>query len=129
MGNEGDGSHEGHEGHEEEKCQQNCQVRRLSWVQREDHRWLDQERFGGEQAWQDCEQEKCGSWEKGLRPHQGLDYSSPEGKEGTSCEGLCCCQEGHCSLQAGQGALPVNILYVHEHARASAQGVGMSTPF
>merc|ERR1711924_299687 len=29
------------------------------------------------------------------------------------------------SLQEGQGALPMNM---HEHAKASAQGVGMSTP-
>merc|ERR1712139_221247 len=105
-------------GHEEEKCEQDCQgqicqVRRLSWIQGEDHKWPDQERFGGEQAWQDCEQEKRGSWQEAIRQHQGLDNRSPEGKEGTWCEGLHRCQEGHCSLQEGQGALPVNRVYIH----------------
>merc|ERR1712093_415805 len=41
-------------------------------------------------------------------------------------EGLRCNQEGLSSLQKGQGTLPVS---VHHHAEASAQGVGMSTPF
>merc|ERR1719310_162643 len=49
-----------------------------------------------------------------------------QGKEGVGPQGLRRNQEGLRSLQEGQGALPVNI---HEHVEASAQGVGMSTPF
>merc|ERR1719158_2509199 len=48
-----------------------------------------------------------------------------QGKEGIGSQGLCRNREGLFSLQEGQGALPMNM---HEHAKASAQGVGMSTP-
>merc|ERR1712224_204573 len=54
-----------------------------------------------------------------------LDCCRHQGKEGIGSQGLCRNQEGLCSLQEGQGALPMNM---HEHAKASAQGVGMSTP-
>merc|ERR1711869_186806 len=64
--------------------------------------------------------------QEGFCPHQGLDYCCAEGQEGFGREGLRCNQEGFSSLQESQGALPVS---VHEHAKASAQGVGMSTPF
>merc|ERR1712224_1119462 len=87
-GNEGHGSHESHEGHEEEGCEQDrkgplCQVCRFPWNQGEDHWWLDQDRFGQEQERKDCEQEELGTWQEDVRQHQGLDHSSPEGKEGT----------------------------------------------
>merc|ERR550537_907380 len=52
--------------------------------------------------------------------------SLTKNKKGIGSQGLCRNQEGLCSLQEGQGALPMNM---HEHAKASAQGVGMSTPF
>merc|ERR1711924_364678 len=58
-------------------------------------------------------------------PHQGLDYCRPEGQEGFGPEGFCRNQEGLSSLHEGQGTLPVSI---HEHGKASARGVGMSTP-
>merc|ERR1712093_201830 len=98
-GDEGHGSHEGHEGHEEEGGEQdrkgqNGQARRLSWIQGEDHKWFDQERLGEEQERKDCEQEEIGSWQEGVLQHQGLDFRSPEGKEGTWREGLRCYQEG-----------------------------------
>merc|ERR1712146_431885 len=73
---------------------------------------------------QDCEQEGIPTGQE-EQLHQGLDYCRPEGQEGFGPEGLCRNQEGLCSLQEGQGALPMNM---HEHAKASAQGVGMSTP-
>merc|ERR1711924_242648 len=50
----------------------------------------------------------------------------PEGQEGLGCQGLRCSEEGNCSLQEGQGALPVSIC---KRLKATAQGVGMSTPF
>merc|ERR1711918_213074 len=76
--------------------------------------------------WQDCEQEAVGKWQEGLRPHQGLDCCCPEGQEGFGRQGLRCNQEGNSSLQEGQGALPVSS--TQKHTKASAQGVGMSTP-
>merc|ERR1712224_430970 len=47
---------------------------------------------------------------KGLRQHQGLDCRCPEGQEGTWREGLCRNQEGHSTLQEGQGVLQLNAL-------------------
>merc|ERR1719235_1370957 len=113
-GYEEEGCHEGHEGYEEEGCQQdrqgqNGQVRGLPWNQGEDPQWIDQERFGEEQARKDCEQEKPCTRQEGIRQHQGLDCSSPEGKEGTQCEGFCRCQEGFFSLQEGQGVLQLSV--------------------
>merc|ERR1711924_281879 len=66
--------------------------------------------FKKEQGWQDCEQE-------GQRPGQGrsrpLDCSSPEGPQGFEHQGFCSYQEGHSTLQEGQGALrPVNVFSV-----------------
>merc|ERR1711977_418701 len=98
-GNESDGSHEGHACYEEEGSEQDCE---------------------------DCEQEAVGSWQEGLRQHQGLDCCRPEGQEGFGRQGLRRSEEGNSSLQEGQGALPVSS--THEHTKASAQGVGMSTP-
>merc|ERR1711907_554522 len=113
-GNEGHGCHEGHEGHEEEGRQQDCQgqngqVSGFPWIQGEDHRWLDCKRLGSEQAWKDCEQEELCEWQEAVRQHQGLDCSSPEGKEGTQREGLRRCQEGFSSLQEGQGVLQLSV--------------------
>merc|ERR1719440_477064 len=84
-GDEGHGSHEGNEGHEEEAnlCQP-CQV----------------------QVWQDRQQEEERSWQA-----VSLDCSSPEGPQGTEDQGLRSCQEGHSTLQEGQGALcPVSAM-------------------
>merc|ERR1711924_244056 len=90
----------------------------LPWHQGEDLHWLDPRGF---------EQERFCSGEEALRDQrQGLDCRCPEGQEGFGCEGLRCNQEGLSSLQKGQGTLSVS---VHRHAEASAQGVGMSTPF
>merc|ERR1712139_130960 len=80
--------------------------------------------FDQEQVRQDREQEEISPRQE-EQLHQGLDYCRPEGQEGFGPQGLCCDQEGLCSLQEGQRALPMNM---HEHAKASAQGVGMSTP-
>merc|ERR1711924_387113 len=74
-----------------------------------------------EQERQDREQEEVGVWQE-----ERLDCCRHQVKEGIGSQGLCRNQEGLCSLQEGQGALPMNM---HEHAKASAQGVGMSTPF
>merc|ERR1719191_369067 len=80
-GDEGHGSHEGNEGHEEVRP---CQV----------------------QVWQDRQQE-----EERSRQAVSLDCSSPEGPQGTEDQGLRSCQEGHSTLQEGQGALcPVSAL-------------------
>merc|ERR1719240_27429 len=51
-----------------------------------------------------CEREGplCKVW-------QELDLGSPEGKEGTWCEGLRCYQEGHSSLHEGQGVLQLSV--------------------
>merc|ERR1719454_205857 len=88
--------------------------------------WTDQDRLDEEQEWQDCEQEVVGSWQEGLRQHQGLDCCCPEGQEGFGRQGLRRSEEGNASLQEGQGALPVSS--TRKHTKASAQGVGMSTP-
>merc|ERR1712124_175410 len=113
---EGNEGHEGHAGNEEEGSKQdrqgqNGEVSCLPWHQGQDLICRDQE--------------ERGSWQKGLRQHQGLDYCRAEGQEGFGREGLRRSKEGISSLQESQGALPVNI---REHAEASAQGVGMSTP-
>merc|ERR1712124_29837 len=125
-GDEGHGRHEGHEGHEEEDREQDRQGQNgkgigLPWIQGENRGWYDSCLLDQEQERQDCEQEKVGVWQE-----ERLDCCRPQGKEGIGSQGLCRNQEGLCSLQEGQGALPMNM---HEHAKASAQGVGMSTPF
>merc|ERR1712124_238465 len=102
-GNKSYGCHEGNEGHEEEGREQDCkgplcQVCRLPWIQGEDRRRFDQGRFGEEQEWKDCEQEGFGTWQEGLRQHQGLDYGRAKGQEGSWSEGLRRCQEGQSSL-------------------------------
>merc|ERR1712118_151758 len=92
----------------------------FQWLQGEDCRWLDRDFFDEEQVWQDREQEEvC------LCQEEHLDCCHPEGPEGFGPEGLRRNQEGLRALQEGQGTLSVSI---HEHAEASAKGVGMSTP-
>merc|ERR1712139_291779 len=118
-------------GHEEEGSEQDCEgqtckVGGFQWHQGEDPHWLEEERLDQEQDWQDCEQEAVGKRQEGLRQHQGLDGCCPEGQEGFGRQGLRRGEEGNSSLQEGQGALPVSS--THEHTKASAQGVGMSTP-
>merc|ERR1712093_426076 len=113
-GNESDGSHEGHEGHEEEGSEQDCEgqdgkVSGLPWHQGQDRFWTCQDRLDEEQEWQDCEQEAVGSWQEGLRQHQGLDCCCPEGQEGFGRQGLRRSEEGNSSLQEGQGTLPVSM--------------------
>merc|ERR1712205_282602 len=112
-GDESDGSHEGHacneeEGSEQDRQGQTCKVGGLPWHQGQDLLWLDQERLDQEQEWQDCEQEALGTWQEGLRQHQGLDCCCPEGQEGFGRQGLRRSEEGNSSLQEGQGALPVS---------------------
>merc|ERR1712139_174000 len=102
------------EGHEEEGCQQDRQgqigqVFGFPWIQGEDRWWLDQDRLGAEQARKDCEQEAPCKWQEGVCQHQGLDRSSPEGKEGTQRQGFRRCQEGFSSLQEGQGVLQLSV--------------------
>merc|ERR1712118_100627 len=98
----------------------------LPWHQGEDLHWLDQERLGPEQAWQGRDQEAARRWQEELRQHQGLDRRRPEGQEGSRRQGLHGSEEGHSSLQRGQGALSVSI---RKQTNASAQDVGMSTTF
>merc|ERR1712118_223187 len=105
-GNESDGRHEGDEGHEEKVCEQDRkgphgQSDGVPRVQGEDSWWLDR-----------------------LCLHEEhLDHCCPEGKEGTETQGLRRNQEGLRALQEGQGVLLKMLV------TASAQGVGISTPF
>merc|ERR1711918_228008 len=105
-GNEGDGRHEGDESNEEEANL--CQARKASRLCRQDHQdqvWVHCRCLQEDKDWKDCEQE-------GQRPCQGyswpLDRSSPEGSQSFECQGFRCCQEGHSTLQEGQGVLPVS---------------------
>merc|ERR1712118_560024 len=102
-GHEGNGCHEGNEGHEEEANL--CQTRKASCLCRQDQQdevWVHRRRLQEDQDWQDCEQE-------GQRPYQGrsrpLDCSCPEGPQGFERQGFLSYQEGHSTLQEGQGAL------------------------
>merc|ERR1712124_172764 len=129
-GDEGHGCNEGHACHEEEGSEQDCQGPLcqggcVPWEQGEDFGWLDRIQPDQEQEWQNREQEGFSKWQEELRPHQGLDCRCPEGQESTWGQRLCCDQEGLSSLQEGHGTLPVS---THEHVKASARGVGMSTP-
>merc|ERR1719164_138932 len=103
-----------------------CKVGRLQGHQGQDQLWVDQERLDQEQAWQDCDEEAGGQWQEGLRQHQGLDSCCPESQGGFGRQRLRCSEEGNSSVQEGQGALPVSNTL--EHTKASARGVGMSTP-
>merc|ERR1711865_754585 len=92
---------QGDEGHEEEGglCKA-CQAPCLLWQDRQDQRWSreicpceEQERQGREQ-----EGEPQGQEER-------LDCSRPEGTLSSEDQGLLPNQEGHTTLQEGQGAL------------------------
>merc|ERR1712118_603920 len=108
-------SYEGHESNEEEGRDQDRkgphgQSRRLSWIQSEDNRRLEANRLGEELARKDREQEGIGSSQEEIcHRSQGMDFRSPEGKEGTWYEGLRRYQEGLSSLQQGQGVLQLSI--------------------
>merc|ERR1712224_1076862 len=74
----------------------------LCWQDQQDQVWVHCCRLQEDQDRQDCEQE-------GQRPCQGcswrLDRSSPEGSQGFEHQGFRSYQEGHSTLQEGQGAL------------------------
>merc|ERR1711977_38667 len=103
QGNESDESHE-----EEANL---CQARKASslcWQDQQDQVWVHHRRLQEDQDWQDCEQEEKRKCQGCSRP---LDCSSPEGPQGSEHQGVRSCQEGHSTLQEGQGALwPVNAL-------------------
>merc|ERR1712124_185482 len=104
MGNESHeshGCHEGNESHEEEEslcppCQASC----LLWQDRQDSNWIEEVRPCAEQERQGRQQEEPPPWQAVT-----LDCSSSEGPQGTQDQGLCSYQEGHSTLQKGQGAL------------------------
>merc|ERR1712196_721973 len=97
--------HEGNEGHEEEAylCKA-CQASCLLWQARQDPVRIEEDRPCAEQDRQDRQQEEEPSWQE-----VALDRSSSEGPQGAQDQGFRSCQEGHSTLQEGQGALrPVN---------------------
>merc|ERR1712072_707135 len=87
-------------------------------VQGEDSWWLDCLCIDEEQVRQDREQEEIN-----LCQEERLDDCCLKGKEGTETQGLRRNQEGLRALQEGQGVLLKMLV------TASAQGVGISTPF
>merc|ERR1739848_972812 len=94
QGNEGDEGHE-EEDREQDRQGQICKGIGLPWFQ------------GQDRGWYDCgllEQEKVSVWQE-----ECLDCRRDEGKEGIGPQGLRRNQEGLCSLQEGQGALPVDM--------------------
>merc|ERR1712139_32068 len=76
--------------------------------------WAQQSRPREEQAWEGRQQENEPS-----RLEVTMDCSSPEGKEGTRCEGLLRYQEGHSSVQQGQVILQMKALAKGYKPRAS----------
>merc|ERR1711904_254549 len=122
-GNEGHGSHEGNEGHGEEANL--CKARQASCLRRQNHQvqgWVHSNRLQEEQGWKDREQEE-------ERPHQErswpLDCSSPAGPQSSEHQGLCSYQEGHSTLQEGQGALrPVNALSLRTKSGGASSRCG-----
>merc|ERR1711977_731252 len=99
------GCHESDEGHEEEArlcqaCQASCFLRQ----DRQDRNRIEEDRPCADQDGQDRQQEEEPSWQE-----VALDRSSSEGPQGAQDQGFRSCQEGHSTLQEGQGALrPVN---------------------
>merc|ERR1712193_100519 len=72
----------------------------------ENRHWIEEVRPCQVQVWQDRQQEEERSWQA-----VSLDCSSPEGPQGIEDQGFRSCQEGHSTLQEGQGALcPVSAL-------------------
>merc|ERR1712118_371034 len=105
---EGNGRHESHEGHEEEaNLSKACQASRLCWQDRQDQDWAESDRLQEEQGWPSREQE--GQRQSQVRSGP-LDCSSPEGSQSSERQGFRGCQEGHSTLQEGQGVLPVSNL-------------------
>merc|ERR1711924_571501 len=85
---------------------------------------IDEDRPCEEQDWKDCQQEEEPHWQE-----VALDRSSSEGPQGTQDQGFRSCQEGHSTLQEGQGALqPVsseslrNLLQTWGFLRLSSAG-------
>merc|ERR1711985_193861 len=138
QGNEGDESNESHgcnesnEGHEEEAClRKACQTSCPLWQDRQDRNWIEEDRPCAEQDRQDCQQEEEPPWQEVT-----LDRSSSEGPEGTQDQGFRSCQEGHSTLQEGQGALrPVsiesmrNLLQMWGFLRLSSAGASLLESF
>merc|ERR1712216_926305 len=98
-GNEGHGCHEGHESHEEEGCQQdrqgqNGQVCGFPWNQGEDRRWLDQDRFGEEQEWKDCEQEAHASGKKAYANIKGWTVAVQKARKALNVKGFVAVKKG-----------------------------------
>merc|ERR1711968_197373 len=89
------------EGHEEEAylCKA-CQASCLLWQARQDQNRIEEDRPCAEQDRQDRQQEEEPPWQEVT-----LDRSSPEGPQGIEDQGFRSGQEGHSTLQEGQGAL------------------------
>merc|ERR1712166_768001 len=109
----------GDEGYEEEgHLSKDCRSPSLRRQDQQDQGGLDCVFFDKEQDRKDREQEAVRA-----RQEELLDDCRSEGKEGTEDQGLRRNQEGLRALQEGKGVpmkMPVT---------ASAQGVGISTPF
>merc|ERR1712182_78873 len=75
---------------------------RLCRQDQQDQDWVNRCCLQEEQQWQDCEQEGQQPCQDRSRP---LDCSSPEGPQGFEHQGFLSYQEGHSTLQEGQGAL------------------------
>merc|ERR1711959_311969 len=69
---------------------------------------------------------KLAAGKKAYAHIKGWTVAVQKARKAFGCQGLRCSEEGNCSLQEGQGALPVSIC---KRLKATAQGVGMSTPF
>merc|ERR1711977_607176 len=105
QGNEGDESNESNEGNEKEaRLCKACQTSCLLWQDRQNRNWIEEDRPCADQDRQDCQQEEEPPWQE-----VALDRSSSEGPKGTQDQGFRSHQEGHSTLQEGQGALqPMN---------------------
>merc|ERR1712118_37414 len=122
----------GNESHEEEEslcppCQASC----LLWQDRQDSNWIEEVRPCAEQARQGRQQEEPPPWQAVT-----LDCSSSEGSQGTQDQGFFSYQEGHSTLQKGQGALqPVssksmsNLLQTRGFLRLSSAGASVLESF
>merc|ERR1712138_193282 len=100
-GNESNGCYESNEGHEEEaRLCKACQTSCLLWQDRQDRNRIEEDRPCADQVRQDCQQEEEPPWQEVT-----LDRSSSEGPEGTQDQGFRSYQEGHSTLQEGQGVL------------------------
>merc|ERR1711977_165553 len=120
------------EGHEKEgRLCKACQASRLLWQDRQDRNRIEEDRPCEEQEWQDCQQEEEPPWQEVT-----LDRRSSEGPQGTQDQGFRSYQEGHSTLQEGQGALrPVssksmrNLLQMWGFLRLSSAGATVLESF